>query len=285
MAISNAQLRSQIAALIIMQPKEKSNALYQDFLHARQDYVDQRDAALASLASLASMGTDQANAKRLISSKETKVLFQNYINSIEILTQYHQGQAALLGIQAAAASQTSLYGLIINSLLALGLVTRTAWRNIHRVDRRRRVRTKSVDISGPRQRREHFRVRIPVTSVATFVVLDPSIEIFNTEFSLFDVSTGGCRLTDPENRLDQYADSVLQGRLDLPGANSVQIELKILRVNELLETGTQALPTVAGKFHEQTTQQRAVIQKYIDLLDRKLNKSRSRHRKSLIKAS
>lgn len=189
----------------------------------------------------------------------------------------------MLGIQAAATSQFSLYGLIVNSLLALALAAATTWRHIQLVDiRRHPIRHRASRPIGPAlaepddsQRRAHFRVRAPLINEASFIILDPSVEVFNCVFPLYDISTGGVRLIDLKGRLNPHADKILHGRLDLPGAQSVQIELKILRVNAAQLDGQQVLQTATGKFHEQDHQQHVAIQQYIDLLDRKFNQSQN----------
>lgn len=277
LAVSNAQLRSRIEPL---STEPKAFALYQYLQQARLPYVAWREAALESLT------TNQAYAKRLISSIDINTLVQDYIDSIETLAQYHHRQAATMGIQAAATSQFSLYGLIINSLLALALATAITWRHIRLVDiRHRPVRRRHPPpaIGGPTrpdadssQRRAHFRVRTPLINAASFAVLDPSVDVFNCVFPLFDISTGGARLIDLKGRLNNHTDKIFHGRLDLPGAQSVQLDLKILRVNETQLDGQKILLTAAGKFHEQDHQQHVAIQQYIDLLDRKLNQNQKK---------
>ncbi|MFT0531707.1 PilZ domain-containing protein [Castellaniella hirudinis] len=235
---------------------------------------------LASLVARDTSGTPVA--WRLMLGEDVKPVRKNDRASPGRPGRQYQQQADLLDARAMAARRISLYGLIANSLLALALAGGIAWRGIQRVDRKRLLHSKSADVDTdtdtgqPPPRREHFRIRTPLVNPATFVVQDADTDLSNAVFPLADISVGGCRLVDAEGRLDPHADAVFQGRLDFPNGGSVEVMLRILRVSESLDAPPSVLLTAAGKFIENTAQQCAAIQHYIDLLDRMRNQHKDK---------
>jgi len=119
------------------------------------------------------------------------------------------------------------------------------------------------------QRREFFRVEVPSRNPATFTVTDPPLkEGANTVFPVHDISAGGLRLVDKERQLGETIGRIYTGQLDMPGASSIEVCLRILRTAEIAAESGKGTQTVACKYFNLSTNKQIAIQQYIGRIER-----------------
>ena len=123
------------------------------------------------------------------------------------------------------------------------------------------------------QRRDHFRIDIPV-SAPLFCTIpqkkDPDLVL-----PVKDISAGGIALLDREERMTQSEGSVLrQCVLDLDHVGPVTINLRIRRIEDRILGDDKATRVVACEFEALDRSDGIKIQNYIGRLERMLNARR-----------
>ncbi|WP_269499819.1 flagellar brake protein [Castellaniella sp. S9] len=118
------------------------------------------------------------------------------------------------------------------------------------------------------QRREFFRVEVPTKNPAVFTVLDPPMEGAKAVFPVHDISAGGLRLVDKDHLLGETVGKIYMGRLDMPGVQTIEVGLRVLRTAEITPESGKATQTVACKYFNLGTNKQIAIQQYIGQLER-----------------
>lgn len=293
--------REQLATLRrlgAIQPNESDRALYQALLESYRAYRPVHDAALAATAG------DTATSPVFL-SEDMSAHSRRYVDSAEALARHHGRMRNHLIAEARWADQLAYTGLVGSIVLSLGVGTWMLW---HRRRRKRLASTYPAAPhdrqagDGPRednalfraaatveelaatikqtedalrkepreQRREFFRVQVPIKNPATFTLTDSSLDIREAVFRVHDISAGGLRLVDADLLLGEATDQPCTGRLDMPGYPSVEVTLHILRVDQTLVTGTRYSQTIAGRYVDLSTNKQIPILQYIGELEREI---------------
>jgi c-di-GMP-binding flagellar brake protein YcgR len=126
------------------------------------------------------------------------------------------------------------------------------------------------------QRREYYRIDIPVTAPAfcEFTIADAGATKTVT-LEIMDISAGGISLQDHTRSLDHTQGSVYKGcRMQLPEAGTVVTDLRMMRVlNVTLPNGKETWH-LGCKFIELPGPMNIIVQNYIGKLERRLNAKR-----------
>lgn len=126
------------------------------------------------------------------------------------------------------------------------------------------------------QRREYYRVDIPVTNRATCIFPTPeSKEAMHIELELKDISAGGISVLDNNLVLDNTLNRVFKAcRLDLPEAGTVVTDLQIVRSQDDTLAKGKPSRSIGLAFVNLSNPMNFIIQQYIVKLERKLNAKR-----------
>ncbi|WP_459614581.1 flagellar brake protein [Bordetella sp. 2513F-2] len=115
------------------------------------------------------------------------------------------------------------------------------------------------------QRRDAFRVEVPVLDPATCHVL---LSGQKRRFAIRDINANGIALLDPEKLLETEPGVAYQGYVDLPGIGSFPLELEVVHHrDDLLPKGGTAR-RVGCKFVRMPGPTRIRLQSYINMLER-----------------
>ena len=123
------------------------------------------------------------------------------------------------------------------------------------------------------QRREFYRVEIPMGEPATCVITlaDPGKSPRRIRLKLRDISAGGVALLDPENLLPHEAGSTLKNvQLTLPEVGEVTVDLEVLRVHTNVLPSKKEIVELACKFVKPSNASTLIIQSYISRLERRM---------------
>ena len=118
------------------------------------------------------------------------------------------------------------------------------------------------------QRREFYRVRIPLSSALRLTVTpDPEHPQLSAALRVLDVSCGGIALTDVPVALGAAVGTVYRDcTLTLPGLGPVSLDLRVVRVTrDETKPGTCL---VAGSFIDLAAPTMMLLQRYINRLER-----------------
>ncbi len=126
------------------------------------------------------------------------------------------------------------------------------------------------------QRREYYRVNIPVSNraSATFTIRDEKGER-TVKFELKDISAGGISIFDNAHVLDNSLGTLYKNcRIELPGAGIVETHLMVMRsLDEILFNGKESR-LIGCRFFELSNPMNFIVQQYIGKLERKINAKR-----------
>ena len=119
------------------------------------------------------------------------------------------------------------------------------------------------------QRREHFRIDIPLSDVAICTLQMPTAP-YKLKLNIRDISGGGLSLLDHVHVLTNSLGCIFEHcLLELPDLPPLRISMKVVRtVQEQLANEKQAL-RVGCSFTHISNQDRIVLQRYIGQLERK----------------
>lgn len=125
------------------------------------------------------------------------------------------------------------------------------------------------------QRREYYRVDIPVSSGATCAITAPGATSKSHTLVIKDISAGGISILDNAQVLDNTLGAVYKNcTLELPEAGTVVTDLQIIRSqDETLATGKQTR-SLGCAFLNLSNPTKFIVQQYIGKLERKLNAKR-----------
>lgn len=126
------------------------------------------------------------------------------------------------------------------------------------------------------QRREYYRVDVPVSEPAWCTIVLPAAEGGKTvKLDIKDISAGGISVLDNDHVLNNEMGTVYADcRLDLPDAGTVVSSLRIMRsLDEKLNNGKETR-LLGCKFFNLSNPMNFIVQQYIGKLERKLNAKR-----------
>lgn len=126
------------------------------------------------------------------------------------------------------------------------------------------------------QRREYYRVEVPVTEPASCTIAIPdNPAIKKVTLNIKDISAGGISVLDNSHVLDNALGTIYKDcQLELPDAGTVITSLRIMRsLDETLSNGKETR-LLGCKFFELSNPMNFIIQQYIGKLERKLNAKR-----------
>ncbi len=291
--------REQAAALRrleVLQSYESSRAFYQALLSAHEAYVHGRDAALRS-------SPGNTTTSQVLLREDFPALSRRYVDSANALARHHARVQDHLTAEARYANRLAYTGLATSFMLSLAMGACLIWQSRRRKHMALAGRDGTSAQPGAgagrennalfraaatveelaatiretedalrkdfrEQRREFFRVQVPVRNPATWTVTDPSMDLSGTTFPVHDISAGGLRLVDADLLLGETVDQTVVGRLDMPGFQSVEVALHVLRVDQTLVSGTRYSQTVAGRYVDLSTNRQIPILQYIGELER-----------------
>ncbi|HLR12838.1 MAG TPA: flagellar brake protein [Burkholderiaceae bacterium] len=119
------------------------------------------------------------------------------------------------------------------------------------------------------QRRDHFRVDIPVSAPLWCQV--PASEKTTETLRVKDISAGGLALFDPETLVDAGVGSRLEAcTLELPDIGTITFTLTVQRVGTTSVPGGAATRILACQFHGLSPSHEIMVRNYIGQLERML---------------
>ena len=120
------------------------------------------------------------------------------------------------------------------------------------------------------QRRDSFRVDIPPSNPAGCLIDDRLLPSGRARFRMLDLSAGGVRLADPEGLLSKMDIGTIlpDCTLDLPGADPVDVSVRLLRHAQLIQENGKPLHAVAFRFFNLPGNRQITIQQFIGVLER-----------------
>ena len=128
------------------------------------------------------------------------------------------------------------------------------------------------------QRREFFRVEIPVGEPATCAIrLSPQDgkPARSINVKMKDLSVGGVALLDTDGQLPHQSGAAFKGaKLTLPEVGEVTIDLEVLRVHTMVLPSKKEIVELGCKFVNPTNADTQMVQSYIGRLERRLNAKR-----------
>lgn len=121
------------------------------------------------------------------------------------------------------------------------------------------------------QRREHFRIEIPVSSNVELVAQDDTKK--SHIFKLKDISAGGLALLDPEDKLPgAEIGKLYRGcNLSLEELGQVKTDLTVRRVSNQGANPEKQIKVVACQFTNMSNADQIIVQNYIGRLERQQN--------------
>src|SRR5690606_8041776 len=126
------------------------------------------------------------------------------------------------------------------------------------------------------QRREYYRVDVPITEPASCTVtLAGDSGMKTIVLDIKDISAGGISVFDNAHALDNSLGTLyLDCRLELPEAGTVVTSLRVMRSqDERLNNGKETR-LLGFQFFELPNPMNFIVQQYIGKLERKLNAKR-----------
>jgi c-di-GMP-binding flagellar brake protein YcgR len=123
------------------------------------------------------------------------------------------------------------------------------------------------------QRREYYRVEVPVTEPAWCTIPMPQGKIVKLEIK--DISAGGISVLDNSHLLDTSEDMLYKDcRLELPETGTVVADLQIKRSLHETLSNDKKIHMLGCRFHDLSNPMNFMVQQYIGKLERKLNAKR-----------
>lgn len=111
------------------------------------------------------------------------------------------------------------------------------------------------------QRRENFRIRPTLENTAHCTL---SINEETWQFEVYDISSSGLALIDPEERLTGYlGQTMVNAQLDLPNVGVINIDIQLVRSQTQLLQNRKKLPLIGCAFPDPNSQQQVRIQNFI----------------------
>lgn len=127
------------------------------------------------------------------------------------------------------------------------------------------------------QRREYFRVEIPVGEPASCSIplSEPGKAPTRVEVKMKDISAGGVALLDSDNLLP-HSSGVRFGNavLTLPEVGDVPVDLEVLRVHTIVLPSKKEIVELGCRFVDLPNAASLQVQNYIGRLERRLNAKR-----------
>ncbi|HUH60717.1 MAG TPA: flagellar brake protein [Candidimonas sp.] len=126
------------------------------------------------------------------------------------------------------------------------------------------------------QRREYYRIDIPVTAPAyCLFTLEDSGQTKTVKLEIKDISAGGISVQDHDRSLDHTQGTTYKAcRMDLPESGQVVTDLRMMRaLNVTLPNGKETWH-LGCKFIELPGPMNIIVQNYIGKLERRLNAKR-----------
>ncbi|PLC50358.1 flagellar brake protein [Pollutimonas subterranea] len=126
------------------------------------------------------------------------------------------------------------------------------------------------------QRREYYRVDIPVSNPATCTIPTPqNKDTKQVTLELRDISAGGISAMDNEHTLDNALNALFKNcRLELPEAGTVITDLQIVRSQDDTLANGKPSRSLGFAFINLSNPMNFIVQQYIVKLERKLNAKR-----------
>ena len=124
------------------------------------------------------------------------------------------------------------------------------------------------------QRREHFRIDIPISSPVAVVTQNHAESVVS--FRIKDISAGGLALYDNDNNLpNAEVDKKYSGcKLQLEDLGSISTDLIVRRVSSIGDNPSKKIKVVACEFSNLSNQDQIIIQNFIGKLERQQNARR-----------
>ncbi len=123
------------------------------------------------------------------------------------------------------------------------------------------------------QRREYYRVEVPVTEPAWCTI--PMPEGKSIKLEIKDISAGGISVLDKSHLLDTSEEMLYKDcRLELPDAGTVVANLQIKRSRQETLSNDKKVHMLGCRFHDLSNPMHFTVQQYIGKLERKLNAKR-----------
>lgn len=126
------------------------------------------------------------------------------------------------------------------------------------------------------QRREYYRVDIPISNRATCTLSAPANkEAKQFKLEIRDISAGGISVMDNDHALDNTLHTLFKAcRLDLPEAGTVITDLQIVRSHDDSLPNGKPSRFLGFAFVNLSNPMNFIVQQYIAKLERKLNAKR-----------
>ncbi|HLV28224.1 MAG TPA: flagellar brake protein [Burkholderiaceae bacterium] len=127
------------------------------------------------------------------------------------------------------------------------------------------------------QRREFYRVEVPVGEPATctLLILESGQQPRRVQVKLKDISGGGVALLDPDNQLPRQSGITFENaRLTLPEVGEAVVDLEVLRVHTNVLPNKKEIVELACRFKNIPNPTLMLVQGYIGRLERRLNAKR-----------
>lgn len=126
------------------------------------------------------------------------------------------------------------------------------------------------------QRREYYRVEIPVSNRAICTIPTPeNKETKQVSLEIKDISVGGISVLDNNRALDNTLHTLFRAcKLDLPEAGTVVTDLQIVRSQDETLANGKPSRSLGLAFINLSNPMNFIIQQYIGKLERKLNAKR-----------
>jgi c-di-GMP-binding flagellar brake protein YcgR len=126
------------------------------------------------------------------------------------------------------------------------------------------------------QRREYYRVEIPVSNRATCIIPTPeNKETKQVSLEIKDISAGGISVLDNNRALDNTLHTFFRAcKLDLPEAGTVLTDLQVVRSQDETLVNGKPSRSLGLAFINLSNPMNFIVQQYIGKLERKLNAKR-----------
>jgi c-di-GMP-binding flagellar brake protein YcgR len=119
------------------------------------------------------------------------------------------------------------------------------------------------------QRREYFRVDVPLNNPARCIIRSPDLPDGGLTFTVRDISAGGVQLIDAEQQLGDVTGVIYENcTLYMPEIGQIDLQLRGVRSLELAQENDKVLHTAGFKFFQLPGNKQITVQQYIGTLER-----------------
>ncbi len=123
------------------------------------------------------------------------------------------------------------------------------------------------------QRRDHFRIDIPVSQPVYCQIPFSAGQVHTLQIK--DLSAGGVALLDPDELIDATVGTRLNGcQIVLPDLGAIQVDLTVRRMVPKDKKSGQTRSTLACQFNDLSTAHEIMVVNYLGQLERQLNARR-----------